>query len=202
MLWHSLFSFAFSIIAFEFSLHLSWPSIAIKICFLYFLQSFHIPYPRKFSVQYILILQSSFIHQLKTATQTELYPSVWKYAEFLSNSISKIHHNEKLSGRRSDKVKTLKSVNEEARIILKSGLQNSERTCRQIPHGEQKSWTSPFLPPTMQIAENDFSPSLTALKIAVRSAQTVAPKEEFSILQPPKIFPVEESNAAPTLKFE
>ena len=53
----------------------------------------------------------------------------------------------------------------------------------------------------MQIAENDFSPSLTALKIAVRSAQTVAPKEEFSILQPPKIFPVEESNAAPTLNL-
>ena len=54
-------------------------------------------------------------------------------------AFSKIHHHEKLSGRRSDKVKTLKSVNEEARINLKSGLQNSERTCRQIPHGEQKS---------------------------------------------------------------
>ena len=167
-------------------------------------------YPRKFSAKCILILQNRkhlfynllpFINEKLNANGiiSSLYE---KYEEFLSNSISKIHHNEKLSGRRSDKVKTLKSVNEEARIILKSGLQNSERTCRQIPHGEQKSWTSPFLPPTMQIAENDFSPSLTALKIAVRSAQTVAPKEEFSILQPPKIFPVEESNAAPTLKFE
>lgn len=83
----------------------------------------------------------------------------------------------------------MKSVNEEARIILKSGLQNSERTCRQIPHGEQKSWTSPFLPPTMQIAENDFSPSLTALKIAVRSAQTVAPQKKNFNITATKNFP-------------
>ena len=46
----------------------------------------------------------------------------------------------------------------------------------------------------MQIAENDFSPSLTALKIAVRSAQTVAPPpKKNSILQPPKIFPIEDA---------
>ena len=126
-------------------------------------------YPRKFSAKCILILQNRKHHcynLLPFVNANGIISSLYeKYAEFLANSILKIHHNEKLSGRRSDKVKTLKSVNEEARIILKSGLQNSERTCRQIPHGEQKSWTSPFLPPTMQIAENDFSPSLTALKI-------------------------------------
>ena len=50
------------------------------------------------------------------------------------------------------------------------------------------------MPPTIQIAENDFSPSLTALKIAVRSAQTVAPPpQKNSILQPPKIFPIEDA---------
>ena len=33
----------------------------------------------------------------------------------------------------------------------------------------------------MQIAENDFSPLLTALKIAVRSAQTLAPQKNSNI---------------------
>ena len=82
-----------------------------------------------------------FFHSsTKNCNANEIISSLYeKYAEFLANNISKIHHNEKLSGRRSDKVKTLKSVNEEARIILILGLHNSERTCRQIPHGEQKS---------------------------------------------------------------
>jgi hypothetical protein len=43
-------------------------------------------------------------------------------------------------------------------------------------------------------------PSLMALKIATRSAHTVAPKDEFSMLQPEKITPSSVSAAAPTRK--
>ena len=45
--------------------------------------------------------------------------------------------------------------------------------------------SSPSFPPQTAIAVNFFSPSETALKIAVLSPQLQAPYEEFSILKPP-----------------
>jgi hypothetical protein len=49
------------------------------------------------------------------------------------------------------------------------------------------------------IAVNEFSPSETALTIAVRSAQVANAYEAFSILHPEYIFPVDVNKAAPTL---
>src|ERR1700726_2670193 len=46
------------------------------------------------------------------------------------------------------------------------------------------------------------SPSLTALKIATRSAHVVSPYVAFSTLHPPKILPEALRRAAPTRKFE
>ena len=59
------------------------------------------------------------------------------------------------------------------RRILNSGPQNSAMTCRQTPQGAASP--TPSVPPVMAMAENRLTPSLTALKNAVRSAQTVAP---------------------------
>ena len=50
----------------------------------------------------------------------------------------------------------------------------------------------------MAMAVNSRAPSLTALNSAVRSAQLVSPKEEFSMLQPVKTRPSAQSSAAPT----
>ena len=56
----------------------------------------------------------------------------------------------------------------------------------------------PSFPPTMAMAEKAFSPSLTALAKAVRSAQIVGVKAAFSMLQPVYTLPSLVSNAAPT----
>src|SRR6202795_5048361 len=52
------------------------------------------------------------------------------------------------------------------------------------------------------MALNPRSPSLSALKIATRSAQIVSPYVAFSTLQPPKILPEVLRKAAPTRKLE
>lgn len=52
--------------------------------------------------------------------------------------------------------------------------------CRHAPHGEQKSTVSAAI----AIALNFLSPSETALKIAVRSAQIVRLYELLSMLHP------------------
>ena len=83
------------------------------------------------------------------------------------------------------------------------GLTNSLITCLQIPQGNALSVSNPFgsspsFPPQTAIAVNFFSPSETALNIAVLSPQLQAPYDEFSMLNPPYIFPVEDKIAAPT----
>ena len=84
-----------------------------------------------------------------------------------------------------------------------SGSQNSAITWRQTPQGAQKfSGSFPFGPPTMAIARNSVFPSLTALKIAVRSAQFVAGYAAFSILQPVNTLSSTQRSAAPTAKPE
>ena len=60
----------------------------------------------------------------------------------------------------------------------------------------------PSLPPQTASAANSRFPSDTALKTAVRSAQTVGVKEAFSMLQPWYTVPSAQSSAAPTLKSE
>ena len=73
-----------------------------------------------------------------------------------------------------------------ARIIWNSsGLQNSIITWRQTPHGAAYSFIILFIPPTTQIASNSITPSLTALKNAVLSAQLLGVYPAFSMLQPP-----------------
>ena len=54
----------------------------------------------------------------------------------------------------------------------------------------------------MAIAENLRCPVLTALKMAVRSAQTLGPKAAFSMLQPEKTSPASVRSAAPTKNLE
>ena len=76
-------------------------------------------------------------------------------------------------------------------------------TCLHMPQGKALSvstplGSSPLFPPQIAIAVKFFSPSETALNIAVLSAQFQAPYEEFSILTPPYIFPEEDKSAAPT----
>ncbi len=73
-------------------------------------------------------------------------------------------------------------------------------TCRHTPHGVHSPETVFSGPPTIAIATKLRSPSLTALKKAVRSAQFVGEYEAFSILHPVYILPDEASSAAPTRK--
>jgi hypothetical protein len=61
-----------------------------------------------------------------------------------------------------------------------------------MPHGD-----APLRVTTARAAKSR-SPSLTALKVAVRSAQTVAPNDAISTFQPVKIAPDVVSSAAPT----
>ena len=56
--------------------------------------------------------------------------------------------------------------------------------------------------PTTATAFISLFPSCTPLKIAVLSAQLVAPKDAFSTLDPVYIFPSSNNIAAPTLKLE
>ena len=83
------------------------------------------------------------------------------------------------------------------------GFTNSLITCLHIPQGKALSYSEPLgstptLPPHTAIATNFFSPSETALNIAVLSAQFPAGYDAFSILKPPYIFPVSDKIAAPT----
>ena len=87
----------------------------------------------------------------------------------------KANYKLKLSGKSCSKVIILYSFLDFAKTISKSFLQNSARTWRQTPHGGQKFSIFPFFPPTIAIASNSFLPSLTALKIAVLSAQLLGP---------------------------
>src|SRR5215467_108703 len=82
--------------------------------------------------------------------------------------------------------------------ITGTSPQNSQISCRQAPQGG----VSESVSVTTAIASNPRSPSLIALKIATRSAQTVSPYVAFSTLQPPKIRPDVARNAAPTRKLE
>ena len=84
------------------------------------------------------------------------------------------------------------------RIMSISGPQSSAMTCRQAPHGEHGLSVSA----TTAMAVNSFTPSETALKMAVRSAQFVIGYAAFSILQPWKTRPSFERRAAPTANFE
>ena len=59
------------------------------------------------------------------------------------------------------------------RISSKFSSANSAITCLQTPHGGQYVSIFPFGPPTTAIFLNLVMPSLTALNIAVRSAQFV-----------------------------
>lgn len=79
--------------------------------------------------------------------------------------------------------------------IGKSFLANSVKNWRHTPHGVVNvfSWL-----PTMAKATNSRCPSLTALHIAVRSAQIEGPYAQFSTLQPVIISPVTVRIAAPT----
>jgi len=83
-------------------------------------------------------------------------------------------------------------------IIFVSSLPNSEITWRHMPQGNV--YCSLSLVTAM--AAISVLPSETAFTTAVRSAQMVAPKEEFSTLQPVYILPSAVSTAAPTRKPE
>src|SRR6267378_1608839 len=82
--------------------------------------------------------------------------------------------------------------------ITGTSPQNSQINCRHAPHGD----VSESVSVTTAMASNPRSPSLIALKIATRSAQTVSPYVAFSTLQPPKILPDVARSAAPTRKLE
>lgn len=86
------------------------------------------------------------------------------------------------------------------------GLTNSRSTCLHTPHGAVypacASASSSSFPPTIAIAENSLQPSLTALKMAVRSAQFPGVNAAFSILHPVYILASAPSSAAPTAKCE
>ena len=71
-------------------------------------------------------------------------------------------------------------------------------TCRQVPQGTQSCSQRP----AMAMRRKERWPSLTALAMAVRSAQMVGPKAAFSMLQPVYTVPSSHSNAAPTGKWE
>src|SRR6266508_206944 len=74
---------------------------------------------------------------------------------------------------------------------------NSQRIWRQAPQGGVGSSASV----TMATARNLRTPSESAFQIATRSAQTVRPYVEFSMLQPPQILPLSSWIAAPTEKL-
>jgi hypothetical protein len=76
--------------------------------------------------------------------------------------------------------------------------QNSQINCRHAPQGGVSTSVSV----TTAMALKPRSPSLTALKIATRSAHIVSPYVAFSTLQPEKILPEMLRKAAPTRKFE
>src|SRR4029077_4428999 len=76
--------------------------------------------------------------------------------------------------------------------------QNSQMIWRQAPQGGVRVSVSA----TTAMASNPRSPSETALKMAVRSAQQVRPRVAFSTLQPVKTRPDLARRAAPTRKFE
>src|SRR5882672_11519810 len=69
--------------------------------------------------------------------------------------------------------------------ITGTSPQNSQISWRQAPQGGVNVSVSV----TTEIASKPRSPSLIALKMAIRSAQTVRPYVAFSTLQPPKILP-------------
>src|SRR5439155_24190226 len=82
--------------------------------------------------------------------------------------------------------------------ITGTSPQNSQMSWRHAPHGGVKASVSV----TTAMASKPRSPSLIAVKMAMRSAQTVRPYVAFSTLQPPKILPEVARSAAPTRKFE
>src|SRR6267142_1512238 len=82
--------------------------------------------------------------------------------------------------------------------ITGTSPQNSQITWRHAPQGG----VSLSVSVTTAMASKPRSPSLMALKMAMRSAQTVRPYVAFSTLQPPKILPDVARRAAPTLKLE
>jgi len=81
-------------------------------------------------------------------------------------------------------------------LIMKHRGPNSFKTCRHAPHGGVREVVGVYTT-TAVILD---SPSDTALKTAVRSAQLVRPYEEFSTLHPEKILPELVHTAAPTAK--
>src|SRR5260370_38435138 len=83
-------------------------------------------------------------------------------------------------------------------MITGTSPQNSQINWRHAPQGGVNVSVSV----TTEMASNPRSPSLIALKIAMRSAHTVRPYVAFSTLQPPKILPEVARSAAPTRKFE
>src|SRR5467141_267561 len=82
--------------------------------------------------------------------------------------------------------------------ITGTSPQNSQISWRQAPQGGVNVSVSV----TTEMASKPRSPSLMALKMAMRSSQTVRPYVAFSTLQPPKIRPEVARSAAPTRKFE
>src|SRR6266481_563693 len=82
--------------------------------------------------------------------------------------------------------------------ITGTSPQNSQINWRQAPHGGVRTSVSV----TTEMASKPRSPSLMALKMAMRSAQMVRPYVAFSTLQPPKILPEVARSAAPTRKLE
>src|SRR5229473_2276898 len=82
--------------------------------------------------------------------------------------------------------------------ITGTSPQNSQISWRQAPQGGVNVSVSV----TTEMASKPRSPSLMALKMAMRSAQTVRPYVAFSMLQPPKILPDVARRAAPTRKLE
>ena len=71
-----------------------------------------------------------------------------------------------------------------------------------MPHGGQKSRISPPLPPIIKMRTKRRFPSERAVAKALRSAQSVAPKELFSAFVPVKMLPSAHSSAVATQKFE
>src|SRR6267378_1045830 len=82
--------------------------------------------------------------------------------------------------------------------ITGTSPQNSQINWRHAPQGG----VSVSVSVTTAMASQPRSPSLIALKMAMRSAQTVRPYVAFSTLQPPKILPEVARSAAPTRKLE
>src|SRR5581483_4528298 len=75
--------------------------------------------------------------------------------------------------------------------------QNSQRICRQAPHGGVRTSVSA----ATTTRRNLRTPSEIALKMATRSAQRVSPYVAFSTLHPVWILPSTSSTAAPTRNF-